>query len=86
VKLYVAEAEFNNICEGGNAVIVTRKLTDTLSPGANGPTGIPVTGLYPGKGVPPIITLFASNIAWGGSVSVKSNVDAILPVLLISIE
>lgn len=86
MKLYVAEAEFSNICEGGNAVIVTRKLTDTLSPGANGPTGIPVTGLYPGKGVPPMITLFALNKAWGGRLSVNSRVVVIFPVLLMRIE
>lgn len=67
-------------------MIVTRKLTVTLSPGASGPTGMPVAGLYPGKGVPPIITLFVSNTAWGGRISVTNRVAAIFPVLLIRME
>lgn len=47
---------------------------------------MPVAGLYPGKGVPPIITLFVSNTAWGGRISVTNRVAAIFPVLLIRME
>jgi len=47
---------------------------------------MPVAGLYPGKGVPPIMTLFVSNTAWGGRISVTNRVAAIFPVLLIRME
>lgn len=65
---------------------VTRKLTTTLSPGASGPTGMPVNGLYPGSGVPPILTLLVSNTVCGGRASVRFSMAAILPVLLARME
>lgn len=71
VKLIAAAAELGNCWPGGSAVTVTRKLTVTLSPGTSGPTGIPVTGSKPGSGVPPMMTLFGSNTACGGKLSVR---------------
>ncbi|MNE32271.1 hypothetical protein D3C80_1258740 [compost metagenome] len=43
VKVYEAAAELSSCWLGGSAVTVTRKLTVTLSPGASGPTGTPLT-------------------------------------------
>ncbi|MNI37664.1 hypothetical protein D3C73_917660 [compost metagenome] len=45
VKVKDAAAELSSCWFGGSAVTVTRKETGTLSPGASGPTGMPVAGL-----------------------------------------
>ncbi|MNY44304.1 hypothetical protein D3C86_1793180 [compost metagenome] len=43
---------------------------------------MPAAGLYPGSGVPPMLTLLVSNTACGGRASVRFRTAAMLPVLL----
>ncbi len=66
---------------GGKAVICTSKVTVTTCLGFNVPTGIPVSGVKLGCGMPLIVTLPGINVVPVGIESViMTLVAGILPV------
>ncbi|CKF63759.1 Uncharacterised protein [Bacillus paranthracis] len=74
-------ASFEIMPFGGKAVICTSKVTVTICLGFNVPTGIPVSGVKLGCGMPLIVTLPGINVVPVGIESViMTLVAGILPV------
>ncbi len=66
---------------GGKVVICTSKVTVTICLGFNVPTGIPVSGVKLGCGMPLIVMLPRINVVPVGTESViMTSVAGILPV------
>src|SRR5262249_60208612 len=66
----------------GTAITCTWKVTVTVAPAAIVPSATPGPGSAPGRGTPPTVKLFATNVVPGGTASKKTTLSAFaVPVL-----